>query len=143
MSQSLYFFLLCFACLMGMLLLGAWGCASPDPTNIAPKETKGMIDFNTMMLILDVREPNEYCGPGGHLPGARNYPWTSGVLQERYRELPPQAPIIIVCRSGRRSRLATEFLRSRGYHRVLNMAGGMKHWQWETENCEEPNEVPG
>jgi rhodanese-related sulfurtransferase len=117
------------------------GCKSTEPTEIRAKDVKGFMDFEALMLILDVREPNEYCSETGHLPGARNYPWVSGVLQQRFRELPPQAPIIVVCRSGRRSRQATTFLRERGYSRALNMAGGMNDWEWETEACPDSNDT--
>ncbi|MFC1763278.1 rhodanese-like domain-containing protein [Planctomycetota bacterium] len=115
------------------------GCQSPQPIKITPKDTKGFIDFNTPMLVIDVREPDEFCNARGHIQGARNYPWDSGVLQERFRELPPQAPIIVVSRSGRRSLKATEFLRARGYTKTLSMGGGMKAWEWDTELCVDPN----
>jgi hypothetical protein len=31
------------------------------------------------LIILDVREESDFCGPGGHIPGAVNYPWNSGA----------------------------------------------------------------
>lgn len=39
---------------------------------------------NEQLVILDVREEIEYCSAEGHIPGALNYPWISGVLQELY-----------------------------------------------------------
>lgn len=124
--------------LLGAVLIGL-GCYASNPTEITAKDAKGLIDFNTPLIIIDVREPHEFCAVSGHLSGARNYPWNSGVLEKRYRELPPQAPIIVVCRSGRRSRRAVAFLRARGYRSVLSMARGMQAWQWETESCLDPN----
>ncbi len=124
--------------ILGLSLLG---CESTEPTEIRPSDVKGFMDFEALMLVLDVREPNEFCSDTGHIPGAHNYPWQSGVLQQRFNELPRQAPIIVVCRSGRRSHAATTFLRDRGFNRALNMAGGMNAWQGEREACADPNDA--
>ncbi|MFH1717241.1 MAG: rhodanese-like domain-containing protein [Planctomycetota bacterium] len=84
---------------------------------------------------VDVREPYEYCGVRGHIPGALNYPWTSGVLRARYEELPKDGPILVVCQSGGRSNAAASFLDSNGFTMVYDMLRGMSVWQWETAPC--------
>lgn len=124
-----------------ILISSLLGCKSAEPTEIRPNDVKELMDFEALMLILDVREPNEFCSDTGHLPRAHNYPWQSGVLQQRFNELPRQAPIIVVCRSGRRSREATTFLRDRGFSHTLNMAGGMNAWQGDREACADPNDA--
>lgn len=77
-------------------------------------------------FILDVREPDEFDGPLGHIPGATLLP--IGQLAERMAELPRDRPIVAVCRSGGRSAQATVLLRKAGYERVANLAGGMIRW---------------
>ena len=57
-------------------------------------------------VLLDVREPEEW--EAGHAPGARHVPL--GVLPDRMGELERAGPIVVVCRSGHRSGLATEWL---------------------------------
>jgi rhodanese-related sulfurtransferase len=47
-----------------------------------------------------------------------------GELEERYKELPVDKPIVVMCRSGNRSRSATLFLRSKGIN-ALNLKGGI------------------
>ena len=69
-----------------------------------------MIDTNSALTVVDVREANEYCGASGHIPGALNYPWISGVLQKDYTELAPDAETLVVCQSGHRSDRLPSFL---------------------------------
>jgi len=112
-------------------------------TDVTPQEAKDLIDANDNLMVVDVREEeSEYCDenptppvPPGHIPGALNYPWSSGVLQERYGELPIDGEILIVCRSGSRSNQAAEFLDSKGYLNIYDMTSGMSNWQWETVVC--------
>jgi rhodanese-related sulfurtransferase len=74
---------------------------------------------------VDVREVYEYCDAIGHIAGALNYPWNSGVLRALYEELPADCPLLVVCRSGGRSNQAANFLDSKGYSLVYDMLGGM------------------
>jgi rhodanese-related sulfurtransferase len=94
-----------------------------------------MIETSSVLLVVDVREENEYCGATGHIPGALNYPWISEVLQQRYQELPADGEILVVCWSGHRSPLAAEFLDSMGFQKVYSMEGGMSAWEWDTVTC--------
>ena len=115
----------------------SWLCAYARAyTDITPQEAHEMIDSETSaLIIIDVREENEYCSAPGHIPGARNYPWASEALQEKYAELPADGKILVVCQSGHRSAMAAEFLDSRGYASVYAMEGGMSSWQWERATC--------
>jgi len=108
-------------------------------SDVTPEQAKNMIDTNEQLIVVDVREESEYCNaaatPPGHIPGALNYPWNSGVLQARYSELPIDSDIVVVCGVGGRSKKAAQFLCSQGYNSVYNMTGGMSAWQWETIVC--------
>lgn len=79
------------------------------------------------VLILDVREPAEFAGPLGHIPGARPLPL--GQLAERAAELPRERPMVTVCRAGSRSAQAVTLLQQAGVERVANLAGGMLRWR--------------
>ena len=79
-------------------------------TDVSVAEALDMVTTNDQLIVVDVREESsEYCGPLGHIPGALNYPWSSGVLEERYDELPVDADILVVCYSGGRSNAAARF----------------------------------
>jgi glyoxylase-like metal-dependent hydrolase (beta-lactamase superfamily II)/rhodanese-related sulfurtransferase len=81
--------------------------------------------------VLDVREPDEFTGPLGRIPGAVLIPL--GQLSGRLNELAKTAPIVAVCRAGGRSAQATNILRQAGFERVANLPGGMLRWR--TEGC--------
>lgn len=73
--------------------------------------------------LVDVREPDEYTGELGHIPGSVLVPLSTVV--ERSKSWDQNAEIILVCRSGGRSGRAAEALVRAGFRRVMNMAGGM------------------
>lgn len=75
-------------------------------------------------LLLDVREPHEW--DAGHAPDAVHIPLDT--LPARLDALPSDRPIIVVCRSGRRSARAAALLTTAGYD-ARNLTGGMTAWQ--------------
>lgn len=109
-------------------------CASAH-TDVNSLEAKNMIDSNDQLIVIDVREKYEYCAVEGHIPGALNYPLNSGVLQQRYEELPRDGEILVYCRSGGRSNVASNFLDDNGFLHIYDMLGGFLAWKWETAGC--------
>ena len=76
--------------------------------------------------LIDVREPDEWAT--GHLPGAIHIPLAQiDPKHPKIHGLPKDAPIYLVCASGRRSGEAADRLASAGYTTV-NLAGGTKGW---------------
>ena len=82
--------------------------------------------LNELQLV-DVREPEEFDGPLGHIPGA--VPLPLGSLAERAGELGRERPIVTICRAGGRSAQATVILQRAGFTRLANLAGGMLRWR--------------
>jgi sulfur dioxygenase len=76
--------------------------------------------------IVDVREPDEFNGPLGHIAGATLVPL--GNLNEKMHSLEKAKPLVAVCRSGARSAQATVLLGKAGFDRVANLSGGMLRW---------------
>ena len=70
--------------------------------------------------VLDVREQEEY--DALHLEGVTLLPWSE--LLDRYTELDKAQPYYVICRSGKRSARACQFLEEQGYD-VTNVQGGM------------------
>jgi sulfur dioxygenase len=89
----------------------------------------GLEEHARDVQIVDVREPDEFTGPLGHIRGARLMPL--GSLADRARELARDRPIVAVCRSGGRSAQATVILREAGLNDAANLAGGMLRWRAE------------
>lgn len=74
--------------------------------------------------IVDCREPNEW--HAGHLEGTTLIPL--GALALRKSELDRNRPVVIVCRSGRRSLIAAEMLKASGFQDATSLAGGLIAW---------------
>ena len=74
-------------------------------------------------VLLDVRQREEF--DAGHAPMATLVPLSE--LPDHLDELPHDALIVCVCRSGARSRRAALFLSEAGYD-VANVDGGMLAW---------------
>ena len=77
--------------------------------------------------IVDVREPAEFNGPLGHVPGAQLIPL--GTLTDRVSQLKKSEPLVLVCRSGARSAQASVLLGKAGFDKVANLSGGMLRWR--------------
>lgn len=91
--------------------------------------------------IIDVRQPDEFVGPLGHIQGARLIPL--GELADRAGELSKDTPLVMVCRAGGRSAQATVILRRAGFDKVANLAGGMLRWRTQRYPVEDAREEPG
>jgi rhodanese-related sulfurtransferase len=77
--------------------------------------------------VVDVREPDEFNGPLGHVPQAKLLPL--GSLSKNLDQLSKEKPIVAVCRSGARSAQATVILGKAGFDKVANLSGGMLRWR--------------
>jgi rhodanese-related sulfurtransferase len=75
-------------------------------------------------FLLDVRELDEW--DAGHAPSAVHVPM--GEVVARIAEIPRDADVVVVCRSGHRSAAVTAYL-SQGGWRARNLDGGMIAWQ--------------
>ncbi|MBZ0234965.1 MAG: rhodanese-like domain-containing protein [Deltaproteobacteria bacterium] len=73
--------------------------------------------------VVDVREPDEFVGELGHIPGSELVPLaTIGSAASAWDR---NKPLLLVCRSGARSGRAAQALAGAGFQRVMNLAGGM------------------
>jgi rhodanese-related sulfurtransferase len=79
------------------------------------------------ILLVDVRQPDEFASSPGHLPGAINVPL--GTVAERAAELAGrEQPIVLVCKTDRRSARAAAELGARGLQDVAILRGGTDAW---------------
>jgi rhodanese-related sulfurtransferase len=123
----------------GLIVVGALLCLldlqASSHTDVTLEQAKALIESVPELIVVDVREPYEYCSVQGHIAGARNYPWSSGVLEARYEDLSQNGPLLIVCRLGVRSNMAADFLDACGYTQVYDVLGGMTAWEGRTVPC--------
>jgi len=77
--------------------------------------------------VIDVREPDEWDGSLGHIPGSKLIPL--GLLAARAEEIGRTRPVVLACRSGARSAQAVVILQRLGFRNVVNLAGGLIRWR--------------
>ena len=98
--------------------------------NITAEEAKQIMDSEEGYIILDVRTQEEY--NQGHIPGATQI--SHEEIAEKAEEVltDKNQLILVYCRSGRRSKLASEALVELGYTNIKEF-GGIIDWPYEVE----------
>jgi adenylyltransferase/sulfurtransferase len=91
---------------------------------ISVERLKALVDAGETPKVLDVREAHEL--EISSLPFAFHIPM--GEVPARLGELDPEAPLVVMCRSGGRSMQVARFLEARGFRSVSNLAGGILAW---------------
>ena len=118
-----------------LIVLLLTGCAvSTDKdvtyTQITMSEAVEMMESESDYIILDVRRPDEFAT--GHIPNAINIP-NESIRTDEISELPDKDQLILVyCRSGNRSKQASQKLVKLGYSNVVEF-GGINDWKGEIE----------
>ena len=118
---------------ISMMLLSA--CSAPGSyansyRQISMEEAVEMMKKESGYIILDVRRPDEFAT--GHIPGAINVP-NEEIGTTEISELPNKSQLILVyCRSGRRSKEASEKLVKLGYTNIVEF-GGILDYKGEIE----------
>ncbi len=122
--------------LLTLLIASISGCSSKTETEtstseyqtITGKEAKEMMDENSDFTILDVRSEEEFAT--GHIEGAILIPDTDIATEAESTLTDKSATILVYCRSGRRSALASEELAKLGYTNIYDF-GGINNWEYE------------
>ncbi len=121
------------------LLLVLCGCAQNNSSNtdnsaakkasyrqISQEDASSIMSSETGYIILDVRTQEEY--DQGHIDGAICVP-NESITGEDIPQLPDKSQLILVyCRSGRRSKEASQKLADMGYTNVMEF-GGIIDWK--------------
>lgn len=78
-------------------------------------------------LVLDIRDPGDFSQ--GHIQESMNIPYTA--LQSRVRELDKykEQPVVVACKMGQHSGMATGILRRAGFQNVAKLRGGLTEWR--------------
>ena len=116
------------------LFLLVAGCAAPADSEasyrqVSMDEAIAMMEEKNDYIILDVRTPEEFAEK--HIPDSINIP-NETIGTEEIPELPDKEQLILVyCRSGNRSKQASEKLVRLGYTNIVEF-GGINDWPGET-----------
>ncbi len=119
--------------LISLSLFGLTACQgdsdnTPTYEQITAKEAKTIMDNEQDYIIIDARTEEEFAE--GHIENAILIPEYE-IVQRAEKELPDKNALILVyCRSGRRSKIASEELVNLGYTNVKEF-GGIIDWPYE------------
>ena len=121
-----------------IMIMGLTGCEKKDMsyTQISMEEAVAIMATEENYIILDVRTTEEFAEK--HIPNAINIP-NETIGSEELAELPDKNQLILVyCRSGNRSKQASEKLAALGYANIYEF-GGINDWTGELEIYGESN----
>lgn len=119
-----------------------------DVKEIMPWDLEERLQENPDLLIVDVREPDEF--DAMHISGSMNVP--RGILESAcewdYEETEPELvqarerEIVVVCRSGYRSVLAAHSMQVLGYRSVVSLKTGLRGWNDYEQPLVDKNDQP-
>ena len=95
---------------------------------IKPEDAKKMLESENQPALIDVREPDEFAS--GHIPNAVDVPLGDVVNGVIRLGIPKDQPIMVYCRTGRRSSEAASKLQGAGYQKIYDL-GGITDWPYE------------
>jgi glyoxylase-like metal-dependent hydrolase (beta-lactamase superfamily II)/rhodanese-related sulfurtransferase len=95
---------------------------------LTPQEVQLQRSNAAPPLLLDVREPEEFSGEFGHIPGSKLIPLKELPARVKEIEEHKQKDVIVICRAGVRSTTAAAILTGLGFEHVSNLKGGMLDW---------------
>jgi len=88
-------------------------------------ELLDFIEINNAILV-DVRTQDEY--NSGYIENSLNIDYLSNDFSENIEKLDKNIPIILYCRSGRRSSMSANKLSKLGFKEIYNLDGGILKW---------------
>jgi rhodanese-related sulfurtransferase len=101
-----------------LIVIGACIGAIALLASCGNNEEAAIVDYSAATII-DVRAADEYAA--GHLAGAVNHNVEDGSLESALASLDPEASYVVYCRSGRRSEIAAEIMRTNGFAQVADL----------------------
>lgn len=114
------------------ILISGFGLSCKKSANqdnvkvISPKEMQTLLDSDDIQLI-DVRTPKEF--NEGFIGKAKNIDFLSPTFKEEISKLDNKKPVIVYCRSGRRSGNSVSVFLEKGFTEIYDLEGGFLSWK--------------
>lgn len=109
-----------------------WQLLKAQLNNLSPEEFARMAEEHSDAVVVDVRTPGEYAG--GTVLGAQNMDYLGEAFWDQFEQLPADRPILVLCRTGRRSARVCTLLKNAGLTDVYNLEGGLTAWETSPES---------
>ncbi len=113
------------------LIVGFMSCKESSNAEIkvvSPEEMKSLIEMDDVQLV-DVRTEKEYALE--HIAKSQNIDVRSPNFDEEITKLDKEKPVIVYCRSGKRSEKCVEKLKDAGFVKIYNLSGGIAKWKYK------------
>jgi rhodanese-related sulfurtransferase len=114
-----------------MIALMSYSCKSAPKEGIelvTPQEMQELAQMEDVQLV-DVRTPGEY--EEAYIDGFQNIDYLSDTFSADIEKLDKSKPVIVYCKSGRRSANCAEELKEKGFVKVYDLDGGIEKWKYE------------
>jgi rhodanese-related sulfurtransferase len=109
------------------LFLPATLAFAAEPVKIPAKEASEWLAKTPEVQVVDVRTAEEFAG--GHLAKAVMISWTEPGFEACAKKLDSKKPVLVYCRSGRRSAAAATALAKLGFIEIRDLDGGIVAWE--------------
>lgn len=102
-------------------------CSAQKTANVSVEQAVEMIAKTKKLQIVDVRTPAEF--KTGHIKGAVNIDFRDAEFDKKIKKLlKRKRPVLLYCRSGRRSLNAMNKMSTLKFKEVYNLEGGVIVW---------------
>lgn len=101
----------------------AWAPVEVSAAGVPEVSPAWVLSQPSGVRLVDVREPDEFTGPLGHIERSELLPLAT--VEATVKSWDREAPVALICRSGGRSGKAAMQMLSMGFRRVVSMRGGM------------------
>lgn len=113
------------------LAIGLTSCKNNTDTDInivSPEEMKSLIEMDDVQLV-DVRTEAEYNLE--HIANSQNIDVRSPNFDQEIIKLDKEKPVLVYCRSGKRSAKCVEKLKDAGFVKIYDLNGGIAKWKYQ------------
>lgn len=97
---------------------------------VSAEEMQDILEQEDVQLV-DVRSPEEY--QKEHIVNSQNIDFRSPTFEEDVQQLDKTKPVILYCKSGRRSAECAKKLKEAGFEKIYELEGGISKWRHAEE----------
>jgi len=121
-------FSIIFLLTIAITLTNCKGNSQSEIKVVSPEEMKSLIDMDDVQLI-DVRTAEEYSQE--RIAKSQNIDVRSPNFDEEITQLDKEKPVLVYCRSGKRSARCAKKLESAGFVKIYDLSGGIAKWKFK------------
>jgi len=114
--------------IIGTTFVGCNKIINGEVKVVPGEDVQTLLQLENIQLI-DVRTPKEY--KEGYIENAQNINFLGPTFTEDIKKLNKQEPLIVYCRSGKRSAKSIKKLLEAGFTEIYDLEGGIIKWKQE------------